>query len=69
MYFNPEDNGAAVTGYIEIDHAVYQFNEDGVLIDSSVKYVTVKDPMNGKSYTLEGTYITDPQIGKRCYRR
>ena len=64
MYFNPEDNGAAVTGYIEIDHAVYQFNEDGVLIDSSVKYVTVKDPMNGKSYTLEGTYITDPQIGK-----
>lgn len=63
LYFNPNNNGAAVTGYIEIDNVVYQFNADGILIDSQVKYVTLKDPLNGKTYTLEGTYLTDPKIG------
>lgn len=63
FYFNPEDNGAAVTGYIEIDNIVYRFNADGILIDSQVRYVSAKDPVNGKTYQLESTYISDPQIG------
>ncbi|MDD3279635.1 MAG: N-acetylmuramoyl-L-alanine amidase [Lachnospiraceae bacterium] len=63
LYMNPADNGAAVTSYIQIDNVLYQFNSDGVLINSEVQYVTMKDPGNGKTYTLEPRYLTDPQVG------
>lgn len=63
MYFNPDDNGAAVTGNFVLDNIVYVFNDDGVLIDSSVQYVTAVDPNNGRTYTLESTFVSDPQIG------
>ncbi|WP_230397867.1 N-acetylmuramoyl-L-alanine amidase [Novisyntrophococcus fermenticellae] len=61
LYFDPDDNGAAVTGTKEIDNTVYQFNVDGILIETG--YITAKDPLNGRSYKLEGRYLTDPQIG------
>ena len=63
IYFDSEDNGAAVVGYKQIGNMLYQFNEDGVLISSEVQYVVMEDPANGKTYTLESTFITDPQIG------
>ena len=63
IYFDSEDNGAAVVGYKQIGNMLYQFYEDGVLISSEVQYVVMEDPANGKTYTLESTFITDPQIG------
>ncbi len=63
MYFDPNNNGAAVTDSIVIDDIKYEFNSDGVLIGSSVDSVKRVDPNSGRTYTLEGTFITDPQIG------
>lgn len=63
MYFDPNNNGAAVTDSIVIDDIKYEFNSDGVLTGSSVDSVKRVDPNSGRTYTLEGTFITDPQIG------
>ena len=64
LYFDPKNNGAAVlSGTITLDGITYLFNSDGVLIGQSDAYVTATD-VNGIEYTLEGTYLTDPQIGK-----
>lgn len=63
LYLDPDNNGAAVTTYIQIDNVLYQFNSDGVLISSEVQSVTLKDPINGRTYALEPQCITDPQIG------
>ncbi len=63
MYFDPDNNGAAVTDSIVIDNIIYEFNSDGVLTSSNVDSVKKVDPNSGRSYTLEGTFLTDPQIG------
>ena len=63
MYFDPDNNGAAVTDSIVINDIKYVFNSDGVLMGSSVDSVKRVDPNSGRTYTLEGTFLTDPQIG------
>lgn len=63
LYYDPEDNGAAATGYRKIGNVLYYFNSDGVLIESEVDYIVDTDPLNGKQYRLEKQYLSDPQIG------
>ncbi len=63
MYFDPDNNGAAVTDYIEIDGIAYKFNADGICVEEHVATVTKVDPASGRTYQLEGQFITDPQIG------
>ena len=63
MYFDPDNNGAAVTDSMIKDGIKYIFNSDGVLVETSAEAVKRKDPNSGRTYTLEGTFLTDPQIG------
>ncbi len=62
LYFDKNNGGAACTSTITLDGITYKFNSDGVLIAQSGDSVKAVD-INGKTYTLEGTFVTDPQIG------
>lgn len=62
-YFDASNNGAAVTTYIKIDGVTYYFNSDGTLSSTSNNYyLSLKDPANGKTYTLESQFATDPEV-------
>ena len=63
MYFDPDNGGAAVTGSKEMDGYKYTFNSDGVLIGQETTSIVRTDPNSGRTYTLEGRFLTDPQIG------
>ena len=63
LYFDPDNNGAAVTTSKIINNTTYYFNSDGILISQSGDdYITLKDPSNGKTYTLESQFSTDPIV-------
>lgn len=63
FYFDPDNGGAAVTTYIKLDDVTYYFNSDGTLASVSNNfYINLKDPANGKTYTLESQFESDPVV-------
>ena len=63
FYFDPSDNGAAITTSKTIDGKTYYFNSDGTLREEVLSdYITAKDPENGKTYTMEPQFGTDPVL-------
>ena len=57
--------GKMVTGttYSYGDY-IYTFDSNGLCTGKEDRYVKVVDPKNGKTYTVEKQFTTDPQVGK-----
>ena len=43
---------------------IYTFNADGLCTNEEERYIKVVDPKNGKTYTVEKQFSTDPQVGE-----
>ena len=49
-------------GQYSLDYSIYTFDENGKCTGRENRYVTMKDPINGKNYLLERQIQTDPQV-------
>ena len=49
-------------GQYSLNYSIYTFDENGKCTGREDRYVTMKDPVNGKNYLLERQVLTDPQV-------
>lgn len=69
-YYYIDKYGKMVAGETySLGNYIYSFDESGKCTGWEERYVTAVDPANGKKYTLEKQYATDPQVGKDITER